>query len=113
MIEIDVLNYLNENLTSCRAYLQKQTDEAPFVLIERTSGGKRNQICTAQFAIQSYGPSMYDAARINEEVKSVMESIVSLPNISSSKLNSDYNFTDTSKKHYRYQAIFDLVYMEA
>ena len=28
----------------------------------------------------------------------------------SSKLNSDYNFTDTTKKSYRYQAIYDLVF---
>ena len=39
-----------------------------------------------------------------------MDNIISLDSISKSKLNSDYNFTDTTKKQYRYQAVYDLVY---
>ena len=31
-------------------------------------------------------------------------------NIFKSSLNSDYNFTDTSTKKYRYQAVYDIYY---
>lgn len=30
--------------------------------------------------------------------------------ISKAKLNSDYNYTDTTTKSYRYQAVYDLVF---
>ena len=52
------------------------------------------------------------AAQLNEEVKEVMMTITILPSISSCRLNADYNFTDTTKKRYRYQAVFDLVHYE-
>ena len=32
--------------------------------------------------------------------------------ISGVKLNAEYNFTDTSVKGYRYQAVFDIYYKE-
>ena len=47
---------------------------------------------------------------INEEVKAAMDEIIVLPEISRSKLNSDYNFTDTEKKRYRYQAVYDITH---
>ena len=46
----------------------------------------------------------------NEKVKNAMNNIVVLGAIGSSDLNSDYNFTDTTKKKYRYQAVYDLTY---
>ena len=33
-----------------------------------------------------------------------------LPEIGAVHLNSDYNFTDTAAKRYRYQAVFDVTY---
>ena len=41
-----------------------------------------------------------------------MKNMAALSGISRARLNSDYNFTDPAKKHYRYQAVFDLVYFE-
>ena len=53
---------------------------------------------------------MYEAAMLNEKVKKVIGDITDLNDISSVKLNSDYNYTDTARKKYRYQAVFDFVY---
>ena len=53
---------------------------------------------------------MYNAAKLNEEVKDAMEKIIEYTEISKCSLNSDYNFTDTKTKSYRYQAVFDLVF---
>ena len=47
---------------------------------------------------------------LNEAVKAAVEAAIELPEISSVQLNSDYNYTDTATKRYRYQAVFDFVY---
>ncbi|OOV85805.1 hypothetical protein BTA35_0216720, partial [Oceanospirillum linum] len=60
------------------------------------------------FAFQSYAPSMYEAAVLNEAVKETVEGMIELDEISKIKLNSDYNYTDTTTKEYRYQAVFDM-----
>lgn len=51
---------------------------------------------------------MYEAAKLNEELKEIVEQLVILDEISGVSLNSDYNFTDTETKEYRYQAVFDI-----
>ena len=35
---------------------------------------------------------------------------IALEQIVSVSLNSDYNYTDTTTKEYRYQAVFDIVH---
>lgn len=39
-----------------------------------------------------------------------MENIIALPEIAKCQLETDYNFTDTAKKRYRYQAQFSIIY---
>ncbi|KZK42749.1 Phage-associated protein [Lactococcus cremoris] len=51
---------------------------------------------------------MYEAAKLNEKLKEVVEQLIELNEISNVSLNSDYNFTDTETKEYRYQAVFDI-----
>ena len=84
----------------------------PYIVIERTGGGEANHIRSATVAIQSYGGSLYASAALNEQVKAAMEAIRELPEIAACDLNSDYNYTDTTKKQYRYQAVYDLVYYD-
>ena len=79
-----------------------------FVLIQKTGGSKRNKLLASTFAFQSYGKSMYEASLLNETVKEVVEQLVELNDVSDVSLNSDYNYTDTESKKYRYQAVFDL-----
>ena len=55
---------------------------------------------------------MYEASALNEEVKRVMLQITRLSDVSAVRLNSDYNFTSTEAKAYRYQAVFVLTYYE-
>ena len=45
----------------------------------------------------------------NENVETMLD-IDELDSISKCELNSDYNFTDTQQKKYRYQAVFNLTY---
>lgn len=110
MIELVVLNYL-KSVLDVPVYMEIPSD-APgkFVLIEKTGSSEENYIMGATFAIQSYAESLYEAAALNEIVKEKMRGIIADNDISKSQLNSDYNFTDTTTKHYRYQAVFNLFY---
>ena len=51
---------------------------------------------------------MFGASSLNEEVKKAVDSLIELNEIASVKLNTDYNFTDTTTKKYRYQAVYDI-----
>ena len=108
MIEKIILDYLNETLT-VPAYMEVP-EKAPesYVVIEKTGSSEYNHIKEATLAIQSVAPTLYKAACLNEEVKAVMGNADILADITKSKCNSDYNFTDTSTKSYRYQAVYDI-----
>ena len=108
MIEVLILNYLKAHL-SVPVFLERH-DQMPqrFILFEKTGSSKRNYLTRATFAFQSYAESMYEAAKLNEELKGAAESLIVLDEISKVSLNSDYNFTDTTTKEYRYQAVFDI-----
>lgn len=110
MIEKTILDHLN-NVLNVPAYMERP--EGPpdrYVLIEKTGSGKRNHICDATIAVQSYAPTLFRAAELNEEVKEAMEAAIELDNICRVNLNSDYNFTNTAMKQYRYQAVFDITH---
>ena len=83
-----------------------------YVTIEKTGGSRENHaVNRTTLAIQSYGRSKEEAAELNETVKDKMlEKLISLRQIGSIKLNSDYDFTDTETKRYRYQAVFEITH---
>ncbi|MCD8087129.1 MAG: hypothetical protein LUE22_00875 [Oscillospiraceae bacterium] len=110
MIEKIVLDYLTDAL-DVPVYMEvPETPPQTYVVLEKTGGGQNNHISTATLAVQSCAPSLYEAALLNEQVKTAMDSIITLDSVSRIKLNSDYNFTDTATKKYRYQAVFDFTY---
>ena len=110
MIEQILRDYLLDQL-AVPACLERPADPPErYVLIEKTGGGQRNRLQSATLALQSLAESLYQAALLNEAVKGAMEQAVELPEISSVKLNSDYNFTDTTTREYRYQAVYDVTY---
>ena len=110
MIEKIVLDYLNDAL-NVPVYMEMPEDKPDrFVLIEKTGSSRENYIDFATITIQSYAESLYYASALNEDVKQAMDDIIALDTVSRAELNSDYNFTDTETKRYRYQAVYDLVY---
>lgn len=111
MVEETIMNYLSKAL-DVPVHMERQENEpVSYVLIEKTGSNTTNHIESATLAIQSYAASMYDAAALNCRVKAAMNGSVQLPEISRCDCNSDYNYTDTTKKKYRYQAVFDIVYL--
>lgn len=110
MIEKILLDYLGQNL-SVPVFMERPANPpSKYVLIEKTGSSKQNRICAATIAVQSYAPSLYEAAELNETVKAATENAVELNQICRVSLNSDYNFTNTAMKQYRYQAVFDITH---
>lgn len=110
MIEKTILDYLVSALTNIPVYMEvPKTPPSVYVVIDKTGSAEADRLRTATLAIQSIGPSLYEAACLSERVISAMKS-ATLKDVFGIKLNSDYNFTDTETKEYRYQAVFDITY---
>ena len=108
MIEITVLNYLSSVLDVPVVMEIPDKPDDRFVLLKKADGSESDHLSFAMFTVQSYGPSMVEAALLNQTVKAAMKRIIELDEISGCHLNSDYNFTDTASKRYRYQAVFEI-----
>lgn len=108
MIELVIKQFLDGHL-SVPSFLERPASSPDrFVLFEKTGSAKSNYLPSSTFAFQSYAESMYEAAKLNEELKEVVENMIVLDEVSAIRLNSDYNYTDTTTKEYRYQAVFDI-----
>lgn len=114
MIEKTILDYLSDCLPDVPVCMEVPADRpAVFVVVEKTGSSRINHIDSATIAVQSYGATLYDAAALNERIKTAMlYGAVTLDSISRVSLNSDYNYTDTASKHYRYQAVFDVTFYD-
>lgn len=112
MIEKAILDYLNTNL-DVPVYMERpETPPDEYVLLEKTGSQLENHIHTATIAAQSYAKTLYEAATLNDVVKATMTGAVELAQITRVGLNSDYNFTNTADKQYRYQAVFVVSHYE-
>jgi len=112
MIEGTILTALNGILTD-KAYISvPEVKPDRFYVIQKTGSTFTDKVKTATLVIQSYAPTMYDASDMNELMKTAMFGLVSRSDISSVKLNSDYNYTDTTEKTCRYQAVFVVTYFD-
>jgi len=108
MIEVTVYNYLN-NALSVPVYTELPKEKPQrFVVLDKIASSKENHLSSSTIAFQSYAESKYEAALLNEEVKEVVENMIVLDEVSKVELNSDYNFTDTTTKEYRYQAVYEI-----
>ena len=112
MIEKTILDYLGEHLT-VPVYMEEPINKpASYVLIERTGSSESDLIESTTLALQSFGASLYDAAVLNMAVKARIKQAVELPSVSAVYINSDYNFTDTETKRYRYQCVAVVTHFE-
>jgi hypothetical protein len=81
-----------------------------YVLVDQTGSSTSNHITTTTVAIQSYGATLYEALLLNEQVKAAMVGFAEKSEISSVKLETDYNFTNTATKQYRWQAVYHITH---
>lgn len=87
-----------------------ESPPASYIRIEKAGSGRENHLNRATFAVQSYGGTLYAAAALNETAKGAMDALAELDEVAASRLESDYNFTDTATKRYRYQAVYEIFY---
>ena len=112
MIEKTALDYLSEHMAEpCSAEIPETRPES-FVVVDKTNGSLTEHLGETSLAIQSYAPSKYAAAQLNERVIAIMLGITELSDVSRCELNSDYPFPELSGKSYRYQAVFDLTHYD-
>ena len=110
MIIKTLLDYLTENLEGIYVGMEAPEQLTDYVLIDQTGSAKTNHITTTTVAIQSYGASLYEAMLLNERVKDVMDGFLALNEVARVQLDTDYNFTDTETKQYRWQAVYQITH---
>lgn len=112
MIEVILKDYLSE-VVNVPVYLEEpEKPPKEYIIIDKLGSSESDFLSSASIAIQSYSGSLYGAAWLNRQVKAAMKHIIALDSVSAAKLNSDYNYTDTQTKRYRYQAVYSITYYE-
>lgn len=109
MIETLIIDYLSEHL-EVFVGMEAPEQTTDYVLIDKTGSSRTNHIITSSFAIQSYGATLYDAMSLNAEVTEAMEGFIELDQITKVELETDYNFTNTETKQYRWQSVYNITH---
>lgn len=112
MIEITILNYLMDGLPHPIFMEEPIEEEKPdkYYLLEKTGSGQNDMLYNSTLALQSIAPTLDEAIAMNDAAKVLMRNAIVLDDVTRVRVNSDYNYTDTQEKRYRYQAVFDLVH---
>ncbi len=105
MIAKTLLDFLSEELT-VPVVMEAPKQKTGYVLIDQTGSSQTNHIITTTLALQSYEDSLYKAMLLNDNVKAAMDEFVELNEVIRVELQTDYNFTDTTTKQYRWQAVY-------
>lgn len=110
MIEKTIIDYLGGVFPQIPVLAERPSEDIPekYIVIDNTGTSETEHIKSSAVAVQSYGASLYEAAELNDQVMEEMKGILSLSEITSCRLNSAYNFSDTANKVYRYQAVFNI-----
>ena len=110
MIEATILHYLEAHLTDPVCMLRPADPPARYYLLELTGAALSETIFSATMALQSYAPTLLDAAEMSRAAIDVMIGAVELDEVARVDLNTNYNYTDPETKQPRYQAVFDVVH---
>lgn len=110
MIETTLLNYLDAALSVPVVMEEPESPPESYVVLQKTGSSRTDRIRAATFAIRSYGPSLYEAARLNADVVELVLGMTPADGVFGAELISDYEYTDTTTKQYRYQAVLQIYY---
>ena len=109
MIAKTLLDYLSASL-DVPVVMEAPEQTTDYVLIDQTGSSRTNHIITTTFAIQSYGRSLDEAMLLNQRVEAAMDGFAELDEITRVELETDYNFTNTATKQYRWQAVYQITH---
>ena len=110
MLEITIIGYLGTHITA-PVYAEIPAGKPErFVVVEKMGGERENYIDTAAVSFRSFGPSLLDAMKLNEEVMAAVETMTDLDEICCCEYGGDFNDSDTASKQYCYQAMYNITY---
>lgn len=117
MIETIVYNYLTSKMPDIAIGFEiPATHSDSFIVIQKVASGIDNHINAATLEFHCYAPSKYEAASLDEELKTAMlgndttYGIASLNTISSCKYGGGNDAPNTNIKAYRYRSYYNLFY---
>lgn len=110
MIEKTVLDFMTSRLTMPVSMEIPAPLPESFVVIRKSDSDRENRLDSATFIADSYGPTLYQAAELNEAVKEILDELTDLDKISASNLVTDYPFPDTTIERHRYQAVYTITH---
>lgn len=111
-IEETVIAFLAPRLTVPVAAEVPPGPPDSYVTVEKTGSREKDTLHAATIAVQSHAPKLVTAMGLNEQVKTALALLTTLPNVFRCHCERDYNHTNTRTKERRYQAIFEIVYKE-
>lgn len=110
MIEITIKNHMAERLGVPIFFEFPSQPPSTFVVLKVSGNGRENLLDAATLVADSYGPSLLEAAKLNDRVKTALDELTDLPEISSSRRAGDYPVFDTQNKKHRYQAVQNITH---
>jgi hypothetical protein len=113
-IESTVIGFLADRLEVPVSGEVPPGPQKRYVVVERTGGGdEKDGMRRVTLAIRSCAKEDLSAAsRLSARVRSVMRRLPELPRVFRCECTREYNFTDIRSKERRYQAVFEILYME-
>lgn len=105
MIELTVKEFVESRITVPLFMEYPEDPPDSFVVLRKADSGRDNLLDSSMIVADSYGPSLLEAARLNELVKAVLDNLILLDCVSSSRRGGDYPAYDTNNKKHRYQAV--------
>lgn len=110
MIELIVKEFAEQKLT-VPVFMEFPHDPPErFVVLKKGDSGRENLINSAMLVADSYAESLWEAAKLNEQVKTVLDNLIQLDTVSSSRRGGDYPAFDTKNKRHRYQAVQNITH---
>lgn len=110
MIELNVKEFLEQRLPVPLFMEFPENPPDSFVVLKKGDSSRENLLDDAMFVADSYGKSLLEAARLNEQVKTLLDNLIQLDEISSSRRGGDYPAFDTKNKKHRYQAVQNITH---
>lgn len=110
MIEITVRNFLADRI-ECPVHMEFPPDPPErFIVLRKADSSREDLLDSAMFVADSYAESFLEAAKLNEQVKTVLDALTEIDSVSSSTRGGDYQAFDTKNNRHRYQAVYNITH---
>lgn len=105
------VDYLNGAIKAIPTFAEEPVNPLEeYYVVEQTGGEFEDFVERIVVTVQSYGRTMENAIENDRTMRNeIMSGLILDNDISDIELVSYYDYTDTTKKKYRYQAVFEVI----